>query len=61
MTQDQENITKAFQCSDLLVSDIKQIYTNSEDELLQIVAFELLTDQIKINKRLEQIKKAICK
>jgi hypothetical protein len=61
MTPQQEAITKAVQCSDLLVSDVRQAHRLACDDnlLLELVLRELIADAVRINRRLAEIETAL--
>ena len=57
MTPQQEAITKAVQCSDLLVSDIRSGHKLAcqDNPLLEVLLRELIADAVKINRRLAEL------
>ncbi len=57
MTPQQEAITKATQCSDLLVSDIRAAHRLAcqDNRLLEILLRELIAEAAKINRRLAEL------
>jgi hypothetical protein len=52
-----EAITKATQCSDLLVSDIREAHKLAcqENPLLEILLRDLIGEAVKINRRLAEL------
>ena len=57
MTPQQELITKATQCSDLLASDIRAAHRLAckGNPLLEIALRELIADAVRINRKLAEI------
>ena len=57
MTPQQEAVTKAAQCADLLTSDIRQAHSLAcqNNPLLEIVLRELIAEAAKIKNRLAEI------
>jgi hypothetical protein len=55
--QNHENIEKALQCSDLLMSDIRQAHTRAcqDDPTLELLLRDLLSDAARMNQRLAQL------
>ncbi len=61
MTPQQEAIVKATQCSDLLVSDIRQAHRLAcqDNRLLEVLLRELIAEAVRINRRLAEIEGCI--
>ena len=57
MTPQQESITKATQCSDLLTSDIREAHklACAGDRLLELALRELSADAMHINRKLAEL------
>lgn len=55
--QNIEAITKAVQCSDLLIGDIREAHTKAcqDDPVLAIVLADLIADAVKLNQRLGEL------
>ena len=51
---DIENVTKAAQTANLLVSDIKSVYTTTKNELLSDIYIDLLQRALDIEKKLKK-------
>jgi hypothetical protein len=52
-----ESITKALQCSDLLLSDIRQAHKRAcqESPILELILRDILTDGVRMNARLAEL------
>lgn len=61
MRPQQESITKAAQCSDLLVSDIREAHKRAcqENPLLEIMLRELIADAAKLKNRLAEVERCL--
>ena len=61
MKPQQEAITKAVQCSDLLVSDIRSAHKLAcqDNPLLEVLLRELIADAVRLNRRLAELESCL--